>query len=251
MSITQLILYGKQFYNKRIRRRRKRCTTNLSGTNSSSSMTFSPGWALLQKLSRSLLAEFGIIIRQGITAITAFSKRMASGNVTELPNIAQEIIGNLCHQMLALTKRVDWYMRKISAHARSDLRAKRLLSIPGVGPVTASAIVSTIDDGNQFKSGRDLAAWLGLTPLNRSSGGKEKLEKISKRGDRYIRRLLVVGMTARLKTHANTPERSESWIAMLLEDKPSRLATVAMANRTARIIWALLTTEEMYRPRVS
>jgi transposase len=200
---------------------------------------------------RSLLAEFGIIVRQGITAIMAFSKRVASGNVIELPNIAQEIIGNLCHQLLALKKRVDWYMRKITAHARSDARVKRLLSIPGVGPVTASAIVSTIGDGRQFKSGRDLAAWLGLTPLNRSSGGKERLGKISKMGDRYIRRLLVVGMTARLKTHANTPERSEPWVARLLENKPSRLATVAMANRTARIIWALLTKEETYRPRLS
>jgi len=200
---------------------------------------------------RSLLAEFGVIIRQGITAVIALAKRVASGNVAELPGIAREIMENLCHQLLALKKRVDWYMRKIAAHARSDARVKRLLSIPGVGPVTASAVVGTVGDGTQFRSGRELAAWLGLTPLNRSSGGKEKLGKISKMGDRYIRRLLVVGMTARVRAHANAPERSEPWVARLLENKPTRLATVAMANRTARIIWALLTRNEFYQPRMS
>jgi len=200
---------------------------------------------------RGLLAEFGISVPQGVTRAMTLAKRICLGDLLELPEIAQEVVANLCHQLLALKKRCDWYTKKMTAHSRSDARVQRLLSIPGVGPITASAIVGTIGDARQFRSGRELAAWLGLTPLNHSSGGKERLGKISKMGDRYIRRLLVTGMTARVKMHAHKPERSEPWVTNILERKPIRVATVAMANRTARIVWAILTRNESYKPQIA
>ncbi len=121
------------------------------------------------------------------------------------------------------------------------------MRMPGIGPITASAVVATIGDAKQFETGRDLAAWLGLTPLNKSSGGRERLGRITKKGARYIRKLLIVGMTSRALMAKNSPEKADTWTAKLLDEKPFRLATVAMANKSARIIWALLTKQEEYR----
>jgi transposase len=126
-----------------------------------------------------------------------------------------------------------------------------LQTIPGVGPITASAIAATIGSARQFRSGRDLAAWLGLTPLNKSSGGKERLGRVSKMGDRYIRRLLVIGMTSRIKQIRQRPDAYDPWFSAILERKPAKLAAVAMANKTARIVWAVLSRGEQYRLRAS
>jgi transposase len=133
--------------------------------------------------------------------------------------------------------------------AKLDPRIALLQTIPGVGPITASALVATIGSAKQFRCGRDLSAWLGLTPINRSTGGKERLGRISKMEDRYIRRLIVIGMTSRIKQIKSTPERFDPWCAELLERKPAKLAAVAMANKTARIIWAVLTRDEPYKIR--
>ncbi len=143
--------------------------------------------------------------------------------------------------------------------ARLSRQAQLLQTIPGVGPVTASAVAATIGSGRQFKSGREFAAWLGLTPRNHSSGGKERLGKITKMGDRYLRQLIVVGMTSRVRQVANHPDRADPWLTKLLQRKPARLATVAMANNepscaigastmaSARIMWAVLTRDEPYK----
>jgi len=133
-------------------------------------------------------------------------------------------------------------------HAR-EKQVALLRTIPGVGPITASAIIATVGSGKQFNNGREFAAWLGLTPLNRSSGGKERLGHISKMGDQYIRRLLVLGMTSRIRTIRSEPERFDPWFADILSRKPSRVAAVAMANKTARMIWAVLTRNEPYKVR--
>ena len=133
--------------------------------------------------------------------------------------------------------------------AKREKRVALLRTIPGVGPITASAIVATVGSGKQFNNGREFAAWLGLTPLNRSSGGKERLGHISKMGDQYIRRLLVLGMTSRISTIKVEPERFDPWFADILSRKPSRVAAVAMANKTARMIWAVLTRNEPYKVR--
>ena len=133
--------------------------------------------------------------------------------------------------------------------ARREDRVALLQTIPGIGPITASAIVATIGTGKQFSTGRDFAAWLGLTPLNRSSGGKEKLGRISKMGDRYIRRLLVIGMMPRMRQITKNPDRYDPWFADIMARKPGKVAAVAMANKTARMVWAVLTRNEPYRVR--
>lgn len=150
--------------------------------------------------------------------------------------------------MAALHLRILWYDKRMLLEGRRDPKVMLLRTIPGVGPVTAPAIVATAGDGHQFRNGRELAAWLGLTPINRSSGGKESLGRISKMGDRYLRRLLVTGMTARLNQMKVNPDRVDPWAMSLRARKSPRVATVAMANKTARIIWAVLTRYERYQP---
>jgi transposase len=205
----------------------------------------------LSNMLRGLLAEFGIVIAQGIGSSLRFAKGVLEGNLPSIPAVAVDVLTNLSNQLVAQHLRVRWYEMRMRLQARQDPRVTLLRTIPGVGPVTASAIVATVGDAGHFKSGRQFAAWLGLTPLNRSSGGKEKLGRISKMGDRYIRRLLVTGMTARLRQMKTHPERVGAWTLDLLARKPARLATVAMANKTARIIWAILTKHEPYRPHAA
>lgn len=205
----------------------------------------------LSNMLRGLLGEFGIVIAQGIGSAIKFAKAVLDGDRPNIPEIAVDVLVNLSNQMVALHLRILWYEKRMRLEARKDPRVMLLRTIPGVGPITASAIVATAGDGHQFRNGREFAAWLGLTPLNRSSGGKERLGSISKMGDRYVRRLLVAGMTARLRQMKVNPDRVDPWAISLLERKSARLATVAMANKTARIVWAVLTRNEYYRPRVA
>ncbi|MBL3563302.1 IS110 family transposase [Rhodovulum sulfidophilum] len=196
---------------------------------------------------RSILREFGHILPTGVGAILTFAKRHLGGDHPDMPELANGILGTLCHQLVGLNTRVAGYTRMIEQHAMMTADARRLMRIPGIGPITASAIIATIGDAKQFRTGRDLAAWLGLTPLNKSSGGKERLGKITKKGDRYIRKLLIVGMTSRALMARKHPERADLWTAKMLAQKPFRLATVAMANKAARIVWAMLTKQQDYR----
>ena len=200
---------------------------------------------------RSILREFGHILPTGIEAVSKFAREHGTEERLEMPEIADGILGVMCHQLNGLNARVDGLSKLIEQHAWMDADARRLMRMPGVGPITASAIVATIGDAKQFETGRDLAAWLGLTPLNKSSGGKERLGRITKKGDRYIRKLLIVGMTSRALMARNKPEKADIWTAKILDQKPFRLATVAMANKSARIIWAILTKGEEYRQPIA
>lgn len=196
---------------------------------------------------RGLLREFGQVVGNGPVAAMRFVKSCQAGELPDIPDLAKGVLTTLCDQVMSLERRVVLYDKLIEHHSRVDERAARLRSIPGVGPITASAIVATIGDGKQFRNGREFAAWIGLTPLNKSSGGKERLGGITKKGDRYLRRLLVIGMTSQVQRARRFPERVHPWIMQLLDRKPVRLATVAMANKAARIIWAVLTSETPYR----
>jgi transposase len=198
---------------------------------------------------RGLVAEFGIFIPKGLARVIGFAEDITLGEVLDLPDIANEVIRNLSEQLMALHKQVRWYEERLKQVAKEDARVRLLRTIPGVGAVTASAIIASIGDGHQFKNGREFAAWLGLTPANKSSGGKEKLGRITKMGDQYLRSLLVVGMTSLVRQTRSHPERASKWLTSLLERKPARVATVAMANKTARIVWAVLTRNEPYSPR--
>lgn len=131
--------------------------------------------------------------------------------------------------------------------ARASAASQRLETIPGVGLITAAAIAASVPDPSVFRSGRQFTAWLGLVPRQNSSGGKERLGHVSKMGNGYLRRLLVVGATSVTRRASTTNTRTGAWVRSLLERKPTRLVTVAIANKTARIAWALLAHEESYR----
>jgi len=131
----------------------------------------------LSNVIRGLISEFGIIIRKGLESIRLFAEDIENGDAPDIPEIGQEVIRSLCDQLLCLHRRVVQLDKDIAAAGKTDHRIKRLQTIPGIGPINASAIVATIGSGHQFKSGRDLAAWIGLTPKNKSSGGKSDLAK--------------------------------------------------------------------------
>jgi len=198
---------------------------------------------------RAQLAEFGTILPKGVYHPLRFAKDYAIEAPSDLPNDAREVIIDLCDQLLCLHAKILRLARQMTQIAKREKRVALLRTIPGVGPITASAIVATVGSGEQFNNGREFAAWLGLTPINRSSGGKERLGHISKMGDQYIRRLLVLGMTSRIRSIRLEPERFDPWFADILSRKPSRVAAVAMANKTARMIWAVLIRNEPYKVR--
>ncbi len=202
----------------------------------------------LINMMRGMRAEFGIVTGQGIGRAVALAEAVVGGELPDLPEVAQEVIANLGNQLIALDMQVRWHELRLRLEAKRDERIELLRSIPGVGLITASAIVATVGSARQFRNGREFTEWLGLTPLNRSSGGKERLGRITKMGDRYLRRLLIIGMTARVRQVKSHPTRSDPWTDAILERKPIRLATVAMANRTARTIWAMLTRNERFQP---
>jgi len=136
--------------------------------------------------------------------------------------------------------------RAILAAVRSDETARRLMAVPGVGPLLASALVAAVPDPRAFRSGRNLAAWVGLVPRQNSSGGKERLGGITKAGDRYLRQMLVVGAMAVIR-HAERHGTRRAWLIRLMGRRPTRVAAVALANKTARTVWAMMTTGESYR----
>lgn len=214
---------------------------------------------------RSMLAEFGVFIARGLARIISFSQGVLAGNALDVPGIAQDVVHTLCGQLDVLHGHVRWYETDLRLEAKRDARVRLLQTIPGIGVVTASAIAASVGSGHPFRSGREFAAWLGLTPINRSSGGKERSGRITtlsgdcvpqspvgqRMGDQYLRQRRVVGMTSLVRRTKSHPERANKWLTVLLERKPARLATVAMANKTARIAWAVLTKNEPYMPRTA
>jgi transposase len=201
----------------------------------------------LVNMIRSLLAEFGIEIRRGIEQALTLAKRIAADNMPDIPPLAAKVIADLAGQILDLQERLREIERELLVWLRSNDVALRLATIPGVGTVCATALAASVTDANQFRSGRQFAAWLGLTPLQHSSGGKERLGRISKMGDKYLRRLLVIGMTSLVRRAKYKPEAVDPWLADLLSRKPVRVVTVALANKAARVVWAIMARGGIYR----
>jgi transposase len=201
----------------------------------------------LVNMIRALLAEFGVSIPKGITHALAFVRRVVAGEAHEVPQLAAKVIGALAEQALEGQARIGQLERALLAWHRSNDLARRIATVPGVGLLGATALAATVTDPTQFRSGRQFAAWLGLTPRLNSSGGKERQGGISKMGDRYLRRLLVVGMTSLVRQARRGPGTTDPRLAQLLARKPARVATVAMANRAARVIWAIMVRGEVYR----
>jgi transposase len=174
------------------------------------------------------------------------ARQIVDGKAPEVPMEAAKIVATLSQQALDIHVRLREIDRDLAVWLRGNDVARRLMTIPGVGPIGATALAASVTDPHQFRSGRQFAAWLGLTPLQKSSGGKERLGHITKMGDKYLRKLLVVGMTALVRRAKQNPEFN-SRLADMLSRKPTRVATVAMANKTARIIWAIMARGETYR----
>lgn len=204
----------------------------------------------LVNMIRGLLAEFGIDIPKGITHALAFVRRAVAGDAHEVPDLAAKVIGALAEQAIEVQGRIRQLERDLLAWYRSNDLARRIATVPGVGLLGATALAATVTDPTHFRSGRQFAAWLGLTPLNNSSGGKERLGRISKMGDQYLRRLLVTGMTSLVRRNRHHPGSTDPRMNALLARKPVRLVTVAMANRAARAIWAIMVRGEVYRAPV-
>ncbi len=201
----------------------------------------------LVNMIRSLLAEFGIEIRRGIEQALMVARRIAEEELADVPPLAAKVIAGLSEQVLDLQARLREVERDLLSWHRSSDVAKRLATIPGIGTVCATALAASVTDPQQFRSGRQFAAWLGLTPLQHSSGGKERLGRISKMGDKYLRRLLVVGMTSLVRRAKHKPDSVDPWLADLLTRKPARLVTVALANKAARVVWAIMVHGGVYR----
>ena len=201
----------------------------------------------LVNMIRGLLAEFGIDIPRGLERALAMARQVAEGEILDVPDDTATCILALSEQALAAHERLRAIDRAMLASHRASDVAMRLATIPGIGPIGASALAASVADPHQFRSGREFAAWLGLTPLQKSSGGKERQGRISKMGDKYLRKLLIVGMTSLVRRAKYKPESVDPYVADLLARKPARVATVAMANKAARTAWAIMARGGTYR----
>jgi transposase len=197
---------------------------------------------------RGLLAEFGIVVPRGANTFKDQWHHLRTEQAERVPDLAWQTLDELYAQLKPTHQRLLAFDRQISQFIREDERARRLMQINGIGPITASAIVATVGNGHDFKNGRQFAAWLGLTPRQYSTGGRTKLGKISKRGDVYLRTLLVHGARSELLHTARRTDRKSRWIEELRTTKSFNQAAVALANKHARIAWSLLAHSQDYQP---
>jgi transposase len=195
---------------------------------------------------RGLLSEFGLIVPQGIGHITGRVPTLLDEAKDELPGVFQKLVLRLLEHFKDLDRQVTDMEHQIQSWHRANALSRRLEKIPGIGPMTASALVASVGDAKNFTSGRQLAAWLGLVPKQHSSGGKTNLQGISKRGDTYLRTLLIHGARAvirQIERKANV----QGWLGNLLGRRNKNVAAVALANKNARIAWALLAHDRDFR----
>lgn len=195
---------------------------------------------------RGLLAEHGWVAPKGLFHMAGMMARIEEPSCS-LPENARAVFLVMIDSIRALDERIAGLDREIAQRAKADPVARRLMTIPGIGPITATALIALAPPPESFRKGRDFAAWLGLTPLQRSTGGKQKLGAISKMGERTLRRLLIIGSAAVVLQASKRGAPAGSWLEQMMTRKPRMLVTVALANKTARIVWAVLTKNEVYR----
>jgi transposase len=195
---------------------------------------------------RAHLAEYGIIAPKGRAHVRDLVA-VLNGGAAALPALARQTLLLIADMIAGLTGQIRKIEIELMAWHRTNAVCQRLETIPGIGFITATALAATVGDAGIFRSGRQFSAWLGLVPKQHSSGGKERMGAISKMGDRYLRHLLVVGATAVVRYTRRKATTVSVWANQLLERKPARLVTVAVANKMARIAWAVMTREEEYR----
>jgi transposase len=191
--------------------------------------------------------EFGVVVPLGVSRVEELLTKLASD--PEVPDVAREMLAMLGRQIEQIDQQLAIIDARLLAMHKASEVSRRLAQVPGVGPITAISLTLNVEPA-QFESGRHLAAWLGLTPREHSSGGKQRLGGISRAGNERLRQLLVVGATAVIR-HASKPgaRLASPWLRQLLARKPRKLAAVALANKTARIVWAMMTRGEAYRAK--
>ena len=200
---------------------------------------------------RAHLAELGIVAAQGREGLKQLLTIIADEKDARLPIDARASLIVLATQLQALHTMIGSIEKRLIVQHRANEASKRLESVPGIGIIGASAITATVTDPNAFRSGRDFAAWIGLVPRQDSTGGKQKLGPISKQGDRYLRRILVVGAHSVLRRVKQNPEKYP-WLTQLLARRPFKVVAIALANKMARVAWALLARGGIYRaPRLA
>jgi transposase len=200
---------------------------------------------------RAHLAEFGIVAPVGRNGVEQLLDIVADPNDARVPEIARECLEALGHQLQGLKAQILEFDRRINAWHRSNETSRRLDDIPGVGPALATALVASVPDPKAFRSGRDFSAWVGLVPKQNSSGGKERLGNITKQGDRYLRSLFCAGALAVIRYAKINGTKHRPWLAKLLERRPTKVAAIALANKIARMAWAIMAKNERYREPVA
>jgi transposase len=197
---------------------------------------------------RGLLTEFGLVFPQGPEVLRRALPEVVEDATNALPGIARMALQRAHLHWIDIDLQIAWCDERIASHVRTDERARRAATLLGVGPTTASAVVASVDDFRQFKNARQFGAWLGLVPSQNSTGGKASLGGITKRGDDYLRTLLIQGAKSAVMTAARRSDRLSQWLVQLKERVGWQKAAVALANKNARILWAVLTRDAPFDP---
>ena len=195
---------------------------------------------------RGHLAEFDLVVQRGVGNVPKLIN-LVDDPASGLPPEAKSVLDILAQALKSLEAKIFELDREISRRAKTDGLAKRLMTIPGVGSIVATALVALAPAPETFRRGRDFAAWVGLTPLQHSSGGKERLGRTSKMGERTLRRLLIIGASSAAKAASAKGSAADPWLTRMLARKPRMLVVVALANKIARIVWALMAHGGSYR----
>ncbi len=197
---------------------------------------------------RAHMAELGIVAPVGVPQVKKLLDIIADGDDDRLPPMARTCLESLARQFVSLHGEIVAAERRIHAWHRSNEVSRRLATIPGIGPITASALAASVSDPSVFRSGRELAARIGPVPRQNATGGKQRLGRISKQGDRYLRWLLVAGALSVIRHVKRRGTSQLPWLADIISRKPAKVAAVALANKNARIVWGILMGGESYRP---